>query len=151
MFNFNSKGLLNASREAIVRAYRDADKKARQEERDRRLAAIFRNAVADYYDVASAVAGAVSKNAANLGLHAPGMTEQITIYNGVGVLKNGMPLFGVIVYRRRDNTRSNLELGQAIQDSLDGYCYQNCIPRIRLLWMKNLGENRLGLIVTVGG
>lgn len=149
--NFDAKGLLAASRDAIARAYRDADKKARQEEHDRKLAEIFRNAVNNYFDVSSAVAGTVRKNAANLGLHAPGMTEQIMIDNGVDVTENGMPLFGVIVHRRRDNTRSNRELGLAIQDALDGYCYQNCIPRIYLLRMENLGENRLGLMVTVGG
>lgn len=91
MFNLDTKGLLAASRDAIARAYRDADKKARQEEHDRKLAEIFRNAVNDYFGVASAVAGAVRQNAANLGLHAPGMTEQIMVDNGAGVTKHMPP------------------------------------------------------------
>lgn len=102
-----------------------------------------------YWDILIAVAGAISQNAAALGLMVPGCPEQIGLPNGV-VVANGIPYFRAVVLRRNGDTKSRLELGKAIQDALDQYCYGNFCDRLYLLRVEQLPGNYVGLTLTWG-
>lgn len=107
-------------------------------------------AAACYPDVLAVLVEMLRHNAANLGLMAPGIPEQLAICNGVDVTANGLPLFRAVVKRRGDVFGSPMAFGRAVQDALDETTYHYCLDRLRLLRVDQLPGGFVGLTLTLG-
>ena len=88
---------------------------------------ILMMAAAYYPDVLAVLVEMLRRNAANLGLMAPGIPDQLAVSNGVDVTANGLPLYYAVVKRRGDMFRSPMAFGQAVQEALDATCYYSRI------------------------
>ena len=71
---------------------------------------ILMMAAAYYPDVLAVLVEMLRRNAANLGLMAPGIPDQLAVSNGVDVTANGLPLYYAVVKRRGDMFRSPMAL-----------------------------------------
>ena len=111
---------------------------------------ILMMAAAYYPDVLAVLVEMLRHNAANLGLMAPGIPEQLAICNGVDVTANGLPLFRAVVKRRGDVFGSPMAFGRAVQDALDETTYHYCLDRLRLLRVDQLPGGFVGLTLTLG-
>lgn len=114
------------------------------------LQQILMMAAACYPDVLAVLVEMLRHNAANLGLMAPGIPEQLAICNGVDVTANGLPLFRAVVKRRGDVFGSPMAFGRAVQDALDETTYHYCLDRLRLLRVDQLPGGFVGLTMTLG-
>ena len=112
---------------------------------------ILMMAAACYPDVLAILVEMLRHNAANLGLMAPGIPEQLAICNSVDVTANGLPLFRAVVKRRGDVFGSPMAFGKAIQEAIDATCYANCVQQLVLLRVDNLPGGYVGLTLTVEG
>jgi len=105
-----------------------------------------------YFEILYILLEMLHHNGTALGLMAPGLPEQLGLYNGKGVdvTSDGVPLYRAVV-RRRGNTpfRSPLAFGQAVQDALDEACYSSGFYRLRLLRVDPLPGGCVGLTLTV--
>jgi len=117
------------------------------------LQQILAMAAAGYYDVLTVLAEMLHREGAALGLMAPGLPEQLGLYNGSGVdvTRDGVPLYRAVVRRRGDVFRSPMAFGQAVQAALDEICYANCMTRLRLLRVDTLPGGYVGLTLSVEG
>lgn len=115
------------------------------------LQQILMMAAAGYPDVLAVLVEMLRRNAANLGLMAPGIPDQLAVSNGVDVTANGLPLYYAVVKRRGDMFRSPMAFGRAVQDALDETTYANCLDRLRLLRVDQLPGGFVGLTLTVEG
>lgn len=111
---------------------------------------ILMMAAAYYPDVLAVLVEMLRRNAANLGLMAPGIPDQLAVSNGVDVTANGLPLYYAVVKRRGDMFRSPMAFGRAVQDALDETTYANCLDRLRLLRVDQLPGGFVGLTLTLG-
>ena len=111
---------------------------------------ILMMAAAYYPDVLAVLVEMLRRNAANLGLMAPGIPDQLAVSNGVDVTANGLPLYYAVVKRRGDMFRSPMACGRAVQDALDETTYANCLDRLRLLRVDQLPGGFVGLTMTLG-
>ena len=111
---------------------------------------ILMMAAAYYPDVLAVLVEMLRRNAANLGLMAPGIPDQLAVSNGVDVTANGLPLYYAVVKRRGDMFRSPMAFGRAVQDALDETTYANCLDRLRLLRVDQLPGGFVGLTMTLG-
>lgn len=108
-------------------------------------------AIAIYYNVLAMLFEMMRHNAAALGLMAPGIPDQLAVYNGVGVTENGVPFFLAAVKRRGNVFHSQMEFGRAVQEALDVTCYANCAERLVLQHVDPLPNGYIGLTLTVEG
>ena len=111
---------------------------------------ILMMAAAGYPDVLAVLVEMLRHNAANLGLMAPGIPEQLAICNGVDVTAYGLPLFRAVVKRRGDVFGSPMAFGRAVQDALDETTYHYCLDRLRLLRVDQLPGGFVRLTLTLG-
>lgn len=148
----NSKEFFNNICNSVSKAYHDADARYREQERQRQLQQIFQQACNDYFTVAGIVADVIRNNP-DLDMLPPGDIGQLLPPdgNGVGVTKNGIPVFRVIVKCAAEGIScSPRAWGKKFQSALDRECYSNSYPRLVLLKVTPLPGGYFELILTWG-
>lgn len=147
----NHNEIFDTIGKSISKAYQDADARYREQEHQKKLQQIFNQACNDYFTVAGIVAD-VSGNNPDFTILPPGDTYQLLPPdgNGVGVTKNGIPVFRVIV-KCADGIPCSLRAwGKKFQLALDRECYGSYYPRLKLLKVTPLPGGYLELILTWG-
>lgn len=131
--------------------YQKANARYHEQENQKKLQQIYQQACSDYFTVTGIVAE-VSGNNPDFNILPPGDTYQLLPPdgNGVGVTKNGIPVFRVIVKCADGIPYSLRAWGKKFQLALDRECYGNYYPRLKLLKVTPLPGGYLELILTWG-